>query len=958
MAKNREKSSLRRDKLMVIDGNALVHRSFHALPSTMTTKKGEVVNAVYGFAGFLIKAIRELRPEYVVLTMDKKGPTFRHEKFKEYKAKRIKAPQELYDQIPRVKELARAFDIPVFEKTGFEADDLIGTIVNNVDGQVEKIILTGDMDTLQLVNGHTKVYSMSRGITESIIYDEHLVVHRFGISPKQMIDYKALRGDPSDNIPGVKGVGEKTAVKLLNKFKTLDNVYAEIKKNSKEIQAIVKPRIIQLLKDHKDEAYLSQDLATIKCDVLINFNLGKTRFRTYDQEKVVEFFSKMEFKSLLPRLQALTNSHIVNTREEQTEKIADKFERNRKKFKYTLVDTDKKFKSFLTKLSQQKSFTFDTETSSFDPLTADLLGISFSWKKGVAYYVNVKTADSRQQTADNLFSYKEAQNIKHRVPSMHSWIKKLKPIFEDEKIKKQAHNAKFDIRVVRNQGIDIKGVDFDTMIASYLLNPGTRQHNLDALTFSELKFEKISKDDLLGRGKERISFSELDNEKLMLYSCEDADFTERLVKHLKPGLKKKKLDKLFNLIEIPLVPVLAAIEDTGIKLNTEFLRDMSAVMQKKIKQIEKKIHNQAGTEFNIASPAQLQVILFEKLEIPAERISKTKTGISTAASELEKLKDLHPVIKLIQEYRELAKLASTYVDALPTMVNPKTSRLHTSFNQTVAATGRLSSSQPNLQNIPVRTELGREIRKAFIAEQGYTLAALDYSQIELRLAAHYADDPRMIKAFKNNVDIHTSTAAEINQVSPNAVDKQMRREAKAINFGVLYGQGPRGLSQTADIPYERAREFIEQYFIVYKNIREFIDNTLRQARRDGHVSTLFGRIRPLPEINSTVAMVRKAAERMAVNTPLQGTAADMIKSAMIKAESLINREYGAKNKLNPLECPVRMILTVHDELVFEIKNSLVKEVVPKIKKIMEEVIKLKVPIVVDVKIGKNWGEMK
>ena len=602
--KIKEKSSPRRDKLMVIDGNALVHRSFHALPSTMMTKNGEVVNAVYGFAGFLIKAIRELRPEYVVLTMDRKEPTFRHKKFKAYKAKRVKAPQELYDQIPLVKELATAFDIPIFEKASFEADDLIGTIVNNVDGQVEKIILPGDMDTLQLVNEHTKVYSMSRGITESIIYDENLVTTRFGITPGQMIDYKALRGDPSDNIPGVRGVGEKTAVVLLNKFKTLDKVYAEVKKNSKAIRSIVTSRIIDLLNEYKKEAYLSKDLATIKCDVPLKFNLGKTRFRTYDQEKVVEFFSRMEFKSLLPRLQALGNSQIVSTKEEQAEKSADKFERNAREFKYTLVDTEKKFKSFFVKLKQQKSFTYDTETSSFDPLTASLLGISFSWEKGVAHYVQlrIKNEELRINKSNNLFNYK---NSKFKITStrltgenskfvMHPWVEKLRPIFEDEKIKKQAHNAKFDIRVIKNQGIDIKGVDFDTMVASYLLNPGTRQHNLDALTFSELQFEKISKKDLLGTGKDKISFSGVDTDKLSLYSCEDADFTQRLVKHLRPKLAAKKLDKLFKTIEMPLVPVLATIEDTGIKLNTEFLNAMSKVMQQKIRQIERKIHKQAS----------------------------------------------------------------------------------------------------------------------------------------------------------------------------------------------------------------------------------------------------------------------------------------------------------------------------------------------------------------------------
>jgi DNA polymerase-1 len=499
---------------------------------------------------------------------------------------------------------------------------------------------------------------------------------------------------------------------------------------------------------------------------------------------------------------------------------------------------------------------------------------------------------------------------------------------------------------MRAQGIETANLNFDTMIASYVLSPGTRQHNIDALTFTELGFEKISKDDLLGKGRDKLSFPELSNERLSLYSCEDADFTYRLKNKLAPKIKKEKLDKLFYDMEMPLMQVLSEMEDKGIKLDTDFLKEMSKRITKKIKQIENKIHRQAGEKFNISSTKQLQVILYDKLEIPTDMVQKTKTGISTAASELDKLRDLHPIIRLIQEYRELTKLSSTYVDALPEMVNPNTGRLHTSFNQSVAATGRLSSTEPNLQNIPIRTELGREIRKAFVAERGYRLVSLDYSQIELRLAAHMSGDKKMIEAFKNKADIHTSTAAEINQVSPQAVDKKMRREAKAINFGILYGQGPRGLSQTADIPYARAHEFIEHYFEVFTNIKKYINESVRHAREHGYSETLFKRRRYLPEINSTVTMMRKAAERMAVNTPLQGTAADMIKVAMVEIQAKVN------------DPDIRMLLQVHDELVFEIKTLKVERAVKKIKQIMESVIKLKVPVVVDVSAGSNWGMLK
>ncbi|MDD5295223.1 MAG: DNA polymerase I, partial [Patescibacteria group bacterium] len=913
-------------KLIIIDGNALIHRSFHALPATMATKAGEMVNAVYGFTAVLLKAIREFKPEYVVLTLDRKAQTFRHKQFKEYKATRIKAPDELYAQIPRVKEIAESFSIPIFEKDGFEADDLIGTIARKTDGKIEKIIVTGDMDTLQLINGHTKVYTMSRGLSDSIIYDEKTVKARFDLTPDQMIDFKALRGDPSDNIPGVRGIGEKGAIELLKDFKTLDGIYKNIESTR------IRDRIRALLKEQKKEAYMSRDLATIKCDVGIDFNLEKTRFAGFNQEKVVKLFSELEFKSLLPRLHALAGQ-TETTKEVREEKILDKFERNRKMFKYILINKDKDFNSLLTKLKREVSFTFDVETSSFDPLTVRLLGISFSWEKGVAYFVSTRSPQNQDGKKANLFSYNPTSEIRHPKSDIHPWLEGLKSIFADPKIKKYGHNIKFDTRVVEAQGIKVEGIAFDTMIASYLLNPGTRQHNLDALTFSELGFEKISKDDLLGKGRDKITFSEVAEEKLALYSCEDADFTNQLVNKLKAELKKQKLDTLFEKIEMPLVDVLAEMENNGILINKNLLSKMSKKVSDKLEELEKKIYREAKTKFNINSTQQLREILFTKLEIPIDNIKKNKTGLSTAADELDKLKDLHPIIPLMQEYRELKKLATTYIDALPELINKKTGRLHTSFNQTITATGRLSSTEPNLQNIPVRTQLGREIRQAFVADKGKKLVSLDYSQIELRLAAHMSGDKKMIKAFKDGADIHTATAAEINQVSTEVVTKNMRREAKAINFGILYGQGPHGLAQTAGISYTRAKDFIDQYFSVHKDIKKFIDKTLADAKKRGYVETMFGRRRYLPEINSSVIQVKRAAERMAVNAPLQGTAADLIKAAMIEIHNLLGKDPD-----------VKMLLQVHDELVFEIAEREVKKNVPKIKNIMENVLKLKVPI--------------
>ncbi len=926
---------------MIIDGNALIHRSFHALPP-LTTKTGEIINAVYGFTSVLIKALREFKPEYVVLTLDRKEKTFRHKQFAGYKATRVKAPDELYAQIPRVKEIARGFNIPIFELAGFEADDLIGTLASLVDGAVEKIIVTGDMDTLQLINGHTKVYTMKRGLTDSMIYDEKAVKQRYGLEPGQMIDFKALRGDPSDNIPGVKGIGEKTAIELLQAFKTLDNVYLNIKSGK------IRDRIRELLIQYKDNAYMSKDLATIKRDAEIDFDLKNARFGQFDQEKLGKLFNELDFKSLLPRLQGLAQDAKKSLEKKPDYEAEDKFKRNLESFAYQLVDSEKKFNSFFKALAKQKEFTFDTETANFDPINTELLGISFSWQAGEAYYLEVRSKKSEARS--NLFDY---QNKKK---AGNAWLERLKPIMENEKIKKYGHNIKYDLEVMASQGVIVRGVAADSMVASYLLNPGSRQHNLDAVTFNYFNHQKITKEDLLGRGKDKISFSQVAVEKLYNYSCEDADFTNRLIKKLVPELKKQKIDKLFYEIEMPLVLVLTVMEINGIKIDKEFLADIGREVDKKIHLLEKKIHDLAGSDFNINSTQQLREILFEKLAIPALGISKGKTGLSTGADELAKLKGQHPIIDLIQDYRELTKLSTTYIESLPKLVNLKTGRLHTSFNQAVTATGRLSSTEPNLQNIPIRTELGKRIRRAFVADQGYKLLSLDYSQIELRLAAHMSGDKKLITAFKQGEDIHTATAAEINQIKPEEVTPELRREAKAVNFGILYGQGPHGLSQGAEIPYARAKDFIEKYFIAYSGVKEFVDETIALARTKGYTETLFGRRRFLPEIDSSAIQARKSAERMAINTPLQGTAADIIKIAMIRVARMISELY-AKERGSEI-APVRMLLQVHDELVFEVKDGLVVEVSEKIKKIMEDVIKLKVPIVVDAKQGDNWGEME
>ena len=633
-------------------------------------------------------------------------------------------------------------------------------------------------------------------------------------------------------------------------------------------------------------------------------------------------FSELEFKSLLAKVKDLRDK-LNKDHESKADKLeTPKFARNARDFKYELVDNDKKFTAFLKKIKTQKEFAVDSETSGLDPITSELLGLSFSWREGEAYFV---------------------LNTPKRLAA-------LKPILENSTIKKYGHNLKFDWRVLSNHGATLAGLEFDTMIASYLLNPGNRQHSLDSLAFTELGFEKISKVNLTDTQPEQltIDFKKLDSNKLSLYSCEDADFTYRLAKVLSQKIKAEGLYDLLMKIEMPLIPILGTMENNGIKLDPAPLKILDREVSAKITKLEKEIHKLAKSKFNINSTKQLKEILFEKLAIPTDNIKKTKTGFSTAEDELIKMRDLHPIISLIQDYRELNKLQTTYLSALPILINPKTGRIHTSFNQTVTATGRLSSTDPNLQNIPTRTEEGRKIRAAFVAASGYRLVGFDYSQIELRLAAHMSGDKKMIEAFKKEEDIHTATAAEINQVKPEAVTKNMRREAKAINFGILYGQGPHGLAQGAGIPYWRAQEFINKYFSVYPGVKKMVASSIKAAQTTGYAITLFGRKRLLPEINSSVPMIRKSAERMAINTPLQGTAADLIKAAMVKVEELIKGH----------EAEIRLLLQVHDELIFEIKQDKISTYTTKIKQIMENVLKLRVPIVVEESEGNNWGELK
>jgi DNA polymerase I len=923
---------MKKKKFIIIDANSLIHRAFHALPP-LTARDGEVVNAVYGFANIFLKALKDFKPDYIACCFDVDKDTFRKKEYKEYKAHRKEQPSELYHQFPLIKQLLESFRVPVYEKKGFEADDVIGTIsdiVNKKHKDVKNVVVTGDMDMLQLVDDNTEVYTLKRGISDTVIYNQQAVVDRFGFNPDQVVDYKALRGDPSDNIPGVMGVGEKTATQLIQTFKTLEKLYKfidSIKDPKEDIEKLknkgIKEGVYNKLKDHKKEAFLSQWLATIKRDVETDFVLKDAEVEPFNTEQVIELFQSWKFNSLISKIpQAEKIMHekqgTLFSADIQTEQKDEDF---KIKDGYHLINNKEEAKDFVDQLKEKEEFVFDTETDGLDVFNSKLLGVSFSWKSDEAYYVTAKYLNDD-----------------------------IKKIFEDKKVKKIAQNLKFDYEVMKTFGFNVQGIYFDTMIASYLLNPGTRQHSLDSLAFTELGYRMQPITDLIGQKKStQINLSEVQVEKVANYSCEDADITWQLYGKLSEKLDDAIIDGVLSKIEIPLIEVLAEMEKNGVKIDLKFLNKMSKDLGKRIIKSEKEIYSIAGQEFNVASPKQLKEILFEKMQISTAGLSRTKTGISTAAGELDKLKGKHKIVDSILEFRELSKLKNTYIDPLPKLVD-KEDRVHTSFNQTVTATGRLSSSNPNLQNIPIRTELGREIRKAFIAKKGYSILAVDYSQIELRVIASLANDKKMIRAFEKKADIHTQTAAEIFDIKPEEVSKEIRYRAKAVNFGVIYGQGPRGLAQGTGISLDEAQDFIEKYFESFIDIKNYIDETIALTHELGYAETLLGRRRYLPEINAHHPQLRSQAERMAVNHCIQGTAADLMKLAMINLHNRLLKEFAPDQ--------VRMLLQVHDELVFEVKQDLVNHTSKIIQYEMENVYKLRAPIEVEIGIGENWGEAK
>lgn len=932
-----ESSKKQKEKLLIIDAHALIHRAYHALPP-LTTTSGQSIGAVYGFVRILVSALKTVNPTHVAVTFDSKGKTFRHEMYPEYKANRDAPPEDLVSQFPLVRTVVESFGYPVYAEAGYEADDLIGTICAQFDGKpgLTTIILTGDMDMLQLVDKDTKVMRLHKGVKETILYDEALVQSKHQLTPSQIIDYKALRGDSSDNIPGVRGIGEKGATTLLLEYGTVESVF----EHAEEVTGRNKKPL--LAEGAKESAMLSKELATISGEAPITFNIEDALIESYDEQKITAVFQDYEFASLLREVQQLPGfirqeGLFASLNENKKEGATDTPAQEEKMtlpgnmttengvikkagFDYHLVEDEDDIESLIAVLEKQDVFAFDTETTGLNPLVDELVGISFSWHEGQGWY----------------------------LPCGMNVPEPLAAVFANPNIKKVAHNAKFDIKVLHHAGVAVEGLYYDTMLASYLLNAGSRGHGLNNLAFVEFGHQMQPIEDLIGKGRNQISMAEVPAEKTAWYAAEDADFTWRLFKKYEPLLEREGLAELLHSLEIPIITILAGMEEAGVKLDTDFLAGMSKELHTRIGTIEKEIHSLAGREFNVASSVQMKEILFDVLALPTAKIKKTKTGFSTAASELEKLRDSHPIIPLIEEHRELSKLTSTYLDALPKLVLENTGRIHTVFNQTIAATGRLSSTNPNLQNIPIRTELGREIRKAFIPEKDYRIVAIDYSQIELRVVAHLAEDPVMIEAFKQGQDIHARTAAELNDIALEDVSKDLRRQAKSINFGILYGMGVRGIMRDSGISRDEAKMFLDKYFEVHKGIAAYIENVKQFAHQHGFTKTLFDRRRPLPDIQSGNRMLQAAAERAAVNMPVQGSAADIMKLAMIAVQHAIDAG----------EIQATMLLQVHDELVFEIQKDIAEAEAAKIQEIMENVYTLKVPLLVDVEIGENWGTLE
>jgi len=897
--------------MFLVDGSALAYRAYFAfIRNPLINSRGENTSAAFGFLNSLIKIIREEQPDYLAVVFDTKAPTFRHKMYEAYKATRVKMPEEMVAQLPRIHQTVAALRIPMIMQEGYEADDIIATLARQASAAGMLVsIVTGDKDLFQLVNDSVRIYLPQKGSEPPIVLDREGVKARLGVYPEKVIDLLALMGDSSDNIPGIPGIGPKTALALLEQFGDVDTVLAEA-------ETITAKGVRAKVMDHQEAARLSKTLVTIDAAVPVVITPEELRRQEPDLEACRRLFTELEFFTLLKQLLgeqteiATEESHIPN--------------------RYSRVSSTAELKQLTERLSSLKEIAFDTETDALDPLRANLVGISLCGKAGESFYIPI--------------GHTEAPELNLPASEVRTL---LAPLLNDRAVQKIAQNFKFDLEVMERAGYTVAPISFDTMLASYVLNPSARGHNLDTMAMEHFGHRMIPITDLIGSGKKQISFAAVHPEAAAVYSAEDADYTYRLRGVLASKIEEAKLARLYYDMELPLIPVLTRMEQTGVRIDTAFLKTLSRQMEREAQEVAEGIYALAGREFNINSTQQLGKILFEELKLPTKGKTTKKTAFSTDVRVLEELSKIHPLPRAILEYRQLSKLKSTYVDALPELVNPETGRVHTSFNQAVTAPGRLSSSDPNLQNIPVRTETGREIRKAFVpTDNDHTLLVADYSQIELRILAHYADDAGLLDAFRAGEDIHTRTAAEVFGVALDKVTPAQRRVAKTANFAIIYGVSAYGLSQQTDMDVSEAQKFIDTYFARYPGINTYIESTKAAAHRDGYVTTLSGRRRYLPDINSKNFQLRQFAERTAINTPIQGTAADLIKLAMIRIDRLL-----ASKK-------TRMVLQVHDELVFDAHRDEIETVITLVRKEMTEAIDLKAPLVVDMGTGPNWLEAK
>ncbi|MCI5072083.1 DNA polymerase I [bacterium] len=915
-------------KLFLIDGSALAYRShFSFISNPLKNSEGMETSAVFGFTNTLLNLLKKENPSHIAVIFDGPKKTFRHEMYKEYKATREKMPDELKIQLPYIRKIVEEMNIPYLVMDGFEADDIIGTLAKQSAKEgIHAYMVSGDKDFMQLLEDNISMYTMKKGTVDIVGVEGP--VKKWGVKPEQVIDFMALMGDSSDNIPGVPGIGPKTALKLIEQFEHLQGIYKNLDQ--------VKPEKLQVkLSENKDHAFLSQELVTIKTDVPVDTSFEELSISPFNKPELESIFDELDFHSLKrflnPKSDNSKKSEHKNTsttpssakKTSQEEGHALEVQGN-----YTCIESQQQLDDLIKTLKKQKLFALDTETTGLNPIEAELVGISIAFKEQEAFFIPVHPGHL----------------------DFESTLKKLKPILEDPKIKKGGQNIKYDMHILSKYDIHVTGISFDTMLSSYVLASDQRQHGMDHIAQKYLGLEKIPTEALIGKGKKQISMDQVEIDKLAHYACEDADVTLRLYNYFDTQLQNnKKLNTLYQELEIPLLCVLQKMEAHGMLLDTKKLKSLSNKLSKRLIQLTEDIHQKAGESFNINSPKQMGPILFEKVKVQEgsgiKKLKKTKTGYATDHATLEKFSD-HPLVALILEYRNLSKLMSTYIEALPKLIAQRTGRIHTSFNQTIASTGRLSSSDPNLQNIPIRSEYGKEIREAFIAPKDSCLISADYSQVELRMLAHLADDETLIKTFEQNLDVHTQTAATIFNKDPKEVDANLRSRAKAINFGVLYGMGPQRLSKETGVSLNEAKDFIASYFNSFSKIKDYLNAQIEFAKKHGYIETILGRQRPLPDIYSKNPMIKANAERIATNTPIQGSAADLIKKAMLDIDAELSRQK-LKSKL---------VLQVHDELVLETLNEEIEAVKKLTQQCMENALKLKVPLKIDLGQGENWSQ--